>query len=185
VLALDNVLGLLAEPAPTPAGGSAAAVTAAIASSLVVMVGRGSPAWPEGENVASRATVLRTHLMTLAEEDVVALASLLELMRNPADGERDERLSSACLAASGPAVAIVESASEIAELAKEAEANGKRIMRADAAVARELATAAASSALRIVETNLAAARDEATRAGRSLLLQRARSAAQRTSTLAP
>jgi len=183
-IALDDVLGLLAAPAPTPAGGSAAAFTAAMASSLVVMVGRGSPAWPEGKTAARRASTLRASLISLADDDVVALASLLDLLRDSTDAERGERFSSALLAASRPASAIAEAAAEIAELAAAAEATGKRIMRADATVARVLATAATSSALRIVETNLGALGEtESAGAESSILLRRARDAAKRTSRL--
>jgi hypothetical protein len=85
------------------------------------MVGCGSPAWPEGTTVAGRASTLRARLITLAKEDVVSLASLLDVLRDSTDGQRGERLSSALLAASRPALAIVEAAAEIAELAAAAE----------------------------------------------------------------
>ena len=183
-LALDDVLGLLAAPAPTPAGGSAAALTAAIASSLVVMVGRGSPAWPEGDAVAGRASALRARLTSLAEEDVVSLSALLDFLRDTRDVD-EGGLSSALVEASRPALSIVEAAAEIAELAADAEMNGKPIMRADAAVALVLATAASGSALQIVETNLRAPRaGELKDAESSMLLQRARTAAKRASSLA-
>ena len=148
------------------------------------MVGRGSPAWPEGDAAASRASALRARLTSLAEEDVVSLATLLDFLRDTRDAG-EGGLSSALVEASRPALAIVEAAAEIAELAAEAEMNGKPIMRADAAVALVLATAASGSALQIVETNLRAPRaGELKDAESSMLLQRARAAAKRASSLA-
>ena len=63
VLALDDVLGLLDAPRRHPQAGSAAALSAAIASSLVVT------AWPDGETVAGCASTLRTPMITHAEPE--------------------------------------------------------------------------------------------------------------------
>ena len=114
----------------------------------------------------------------------MSLATLLDFLRDTHDAD-EGGLSSALVEASRPALAIVEAAAEIAELAAEAEMNGKPIMRADAAVALVLATAASGSALQIVETNLRAPRaGELKDAESSMLLQRARAAAKRASSLA-
>ena len=128
-LALDDALGVARRACTNTCRGSAAALTAAIASSLVVMVGRGSPAWPEGNAVAGRASALRARLISLAEEDVVSLSALLDFLRDTRDVD-EGGLSSALVEASRPALSIVEAAAEIAELAADAEMNGKPIMRA-------------------------------------------------------
>ena len=73
---LEAFLDQLAEPAPAPSSGTAAAAAAAMAAALVVMVGRGSPDWAEGAQVAAQAQALRTRLTGLGEEDARAYAAV-------------------------------------------------------------------------------------------------------------
>lgn len=147
-----------AAPIPSPAGGSAAAAVAAIAASLVMMVGRGSPGWDQGVEVAASAAVLRDRLLVLGREDVEAVAALLA-------GLRLERRSGAgggpgvvgaLLRASNVPLEIGECATAVVALARSAAENGKRPMRADAAAAAALAASAAQVAASIVDANLAA-----------------------------
>ena len=57
---LDEFLDALEAPAPSPCGGSAAAVAAAMAASLVTMVARSSPGWADAPGIATQARALRS-----------------------------------------------------------------------------------------------------------------------------
>jgi formiminotetrahydrofolate cyclodeaminase len=150
-----------------------------MAASLVVMIGRGTPAWKEGETVAGRASDLRALLVRLAEEDAGSVAGLVQLARRPASPDRAGIVASGLLEASRPPLAIAEAAAEIVELAAVAEVNGKPIMRADAAVAAVLAAAATSAAALVVETNLNAISDDAATPERLVLRRQAHHATVR------
>jgi formiminotetrahydrofolate cyclodeaminase len=175
----DQLLDQLAAPAPAPAGASAAALTAAMAASLVVMVARGTPAWPEGTTVTRRASVLRTSLLELADDDARAVGLLLAATRAPKTTHQAEEFARTLEEASKPPLAIAVAAAEIAELAAEAEKHGKPVMRADAAVAAAIARAATNSAVLVIEANLNSGPGNATTAEGSDLLRRAREATLR------
>jgi formiminotetrahydrofolate cyclodeaminase len=153
-LAIDELCAALEAPLPSPAGGSAAAAVAAIAASLVVMVGRGSPGWPDGGSAAAVATGLRERLLALGGEDVEAVAGALAASR--AAGSDPAELARAFARASQVPLEIAGHAAEVADLAVRAAAEGKRPMRPDAEAAAALAEAAGRVALAIVHTNLAA-----------------------------
>jgi formiminotetrahydrofolate cyclodeaminase len=145
---LDELLTELAAPAPSPCGGATAALTAAMACSLVAMVARGASGWNDADATAAKAIELRGELLALAREDTEAVSGLIGLRRLPA-AERSEAIERAIRA---PA-AIHQAAAEAAELAALAGEHGKRVMRADASAARLLATAAAGVAAEIAATN--------------------------------
>ena len=178
-LTLDDLLERLAAPAPAPAGGSAAALVAAMAASLVEMIGHGSPAWSEGRSIAAQASALRSQLVALAAEDAREVARLLQQARQPPTPDHSEKLARALMDASEPPLAIAEAAADLVELAAQAQAEGKHVMRADAAVAATLANAAAVSALLVIEANLQPGSGDETNERNSKLLQRARAATAR------
>jgi glutamate formiminotransferase/formiminotetrahydrofolate cyclodeaminase len=155
---LDDLLDGLEAAAPSPAGGTAAAVTAAMAASLVAMVGRGSTAWPAGADVAERATALRQRLRVLGTEDVDAFADVLAAYRaRRAEPERgDAELVAFLLRASEVPLEITERAADVTELAGAAAQDGHGSMRPDAVAAGYLAAAAARAAALLVEGNLSA-----------------------------
>jgi formiminotetrahydrofolate cyclodeaminase len=153
---LEELVEELAAPAPAASGGAAAAVTAALAASLVVMVGRGSPAWEAGADAATRAGDLRARLLRLADEDVAAFGAVLDAAREPGR----PKLASALLAAATPPLGVAAAAVEVVELASAAAREGKGAMRSDAAVAARLATAAVEAGLLTVRVNLADTRPD-------------------------
>ena len=148
---LRTLLGQLEAPAPSPAGGTAAALAAAAAASLVIMVARGSPSWPEGPHTAAAAERLRERLLTLGNDDAAAIKDMLEVLRTPHD--EPDRHAALLLAARVPCE-IAQQAAEVAKLAQSAAHNGKRVMAADASVALILADAATRAAALIVTTNV-------------------------------
>jgi formiminotetrahydrofolate cyclodeaminase len=153
--ALQRLCEELEAPLPSPAGGSAAAAAAAIAASLVVMVGRGSPAWPEGAGVAERAALLRDRLVVLGAEDAAALAALVAAARAPV--EAGAGLDAVRARATEAPREIAALAAEVGELAARAHAGGKAAMRSEARAAEVLAAAGARIASAVVAANLAVA----------------------------
>ena len=149
---LRELLVALEAAAPSPAGGTAAAVTAAMAASLVVMVARESPAWPDGATVARDASTLRDRLLTLGAEDVQAFAAVLTASREP----NAAALADALVRAAEVPLEIAERAADVVELAARAAVDGKRPLRPDAEAAAILAEAATRAASRLVRVNVSA-----------------------------
>lgn len=143
-------------PVPSLCGGSAAAVVAAIAASLVVMVGRNSSAWVEGAETAASADRLRERLLVLAAEDVEVVSAVIAAASRERRGEGAADLPAALLRSSEVPLEIAKRAAEVAVLARVAARAGKPPMRADAAAAATLAASAAAVAVSIVAGNLTA-----------------------------
>jgi formiminotetrahydrofolate cyclodeaminase len=155
---VEAFLDQLESPAPAPSGGTASATVAAMAAALVVMVGRGSPGWPEGSGVAAQARALRARLTALGEEDARAYAAVHAAMRNratPGSEARDFGLGLALTEAAEVPLRIAAAAADVAELAALAAAEGKHSLRPDAAAAVILAEAAVRAATHLVDVNLA------------------------------
>ena len=149
---LRELLVALEAAAPSPAGGTAAAVTAAMAASLVVMVARESPAWPDGATVARDASTLRDRLLTLGAEDVQAFGAVLTASRE----RNTDALADALARAAEVPLEIAERAADVVELAARATADGKRPLQPDAEAAAILAEAATRAASRLVRVNVSA-----------------------------
>ena len=149
---LDELFAGLEAAAPSPAGGTAAAVVAAMAASLVGMVGRESPAWPAGAETAARAVRLREQLVALGIEDVQAFAAVIAASRA---GDSDA-LTAALVHASEVPLQIAEHAADVAEIATRAATDGKRPLQPDADAAAILAEAATRAAALLVRVNVAA-----------------------------
>lgn len=161
-LGLDEFLDALEAPAPSPCGGSAAAVAAAMAASLVTMVARSSPGWAEAPGIATQARALRSRLTRLGDEDAEAFGEVLSVLREPTGSreQRDFALGVALLHAAEVPLRIAEAAADVAELAALASVEGSTQLRADATAAAALAEAATRSAAHLVDINLATVRGD-------------------------
>ncbi len=157
-------LDALAAADPAPGGGSAAAVTASTAASLVAMTARlSTDSWPEAVGIAVQADVLRERLGALAQTDAETYARTLETLSRPEEipaDRRDHELGAALAAAAATPLAITVAAADVALLAADAAGRGEPRVQADAEVALVLAAAAAQAAARLVEVNLAALEDD-------------------------
>jgi formiminotetrahydrofolate cyclodeaminase len=158
-MTLEEWLDALAAGEPAPAGGSAAAVAAAIAASLVGMTARQSVgSWGEAAGIAVQADVLRERLAGLAEADAEvyhrSLDRLARAREIPAD-RRDFELGRVLADAAATPLAIATTAADVALLARETAGRGEPRVEADAEAALALAAAAAQAAARLVEVNLA------------------------------
>ena len=74
---------VLAEAGPGPAGGTAAALAATMASGLVRLVARVSPDWEEAPGIAAQAAALGDRSLALADDDHRVYARALVQLRCP------------------------------------------------------------------------------------------------------
>ena len=133
-----------------PGGGSAAAVTVAMAAGLVVMVARASKDhWPEAGGAIGQAETFR------------ARVGLRERREEDSERYRDQTLRDALEKSAEIPVRIVEAGADLACLAALLVENGNQEVRADAVVACLLAEGGARAAATLVETNLGATQDDA------------------------
>lgn len=143
-----------------PGGGSAAAVTVAMAASLVAMVARASKDhWPEAGGAIGQAETFRARVAPLAQADAEVYKDALTMLRRReevSERYRDQTLRDALEKAAEIPIRIVEAGSDLACLAALLVENGNPEVRADAAVACVLAEGGARAAAKLVETNLGA-----------------------------
>ncbi|MBA3347176.1 MAG: cyclodeaminase/cyclohydrolase family protein [Actinobacteria bacterium] len=160
---LVDLLDELEAEGPIPAGGAAAAISAAMATSLVGMAAHSSPDWEGAGAVVAQAKVVRTRLMSLALADSEAYAGVLEALRPDGDligDERDIRLGFALARAAALPFAIAEAAADAVELAAHAAEECIGSVRGDVLTAAVLAEAAVRVAVHLVEINLGTRDDD-------------------------
>lgn len=191
---LDAWIDGLASGAPTPGGGSAAAVAGALAAALVAMVGRltvGRKAYAavsaEFARIVQEADRLRGELRRLADRDAAAYDAVTAAYRLPKTTEdeqrrRQEAIDRALLEAAEVPLVTARAAAQVLRLAQRAAEAGNKNAVCDAGVAALLAEAALRGAVYNVEINVRSlARREAgaalSRAARELDLQAAQDAA--------
>lgn len=156
---VGDFIDTLASDGP-PGGGSAAAITVAMAAGLVAMVARASKEhWAEAGGVVGQAETFRARVAPLAQADAEVYEEALMLLRRReevAERYRDQTLRAALEKAAEIPVRIVEAGSDLACLAALLVENGNPEVRADAAVACVLAEGGARAAAMLVEMNLGA-----------------------------
>jgi methenyltetrahydrofolate cyclohydrolase len=151
-LDLRDFLARLGAPEQGPGGGTAAALTVAVAAGLVAMVARRSrESWSEAGGVAAQAVAVQERVAPLAEADAEAWAAALEAL---AAGRGDDELERMLADAVEIPLRIGEAAADVASLAALAAEMGEGTFRGDAAAAALLAEAAARAAGTLVSLNL-------------------------------
>lgn len=147
-----------------PGGGSAAAVTVAMAAGLVVMVARASKDhWEEAGGAIGQAETFRARVAPLAQADAEVYKDALTILRRReevSERYRDQTLRDALERSAEIPTRIVEAGCDLACLAALLVKNGNPEVRADAAVACVLAEGGARAAALLVETNLGATEDD-------------------------
>jgi formiminotetrahydrofolate cyclodeaminase len=138
---LDN----LAARQPTPGGGGAAALTAAMAAGLLGMAARFStPQLVDAAGRAAHADRVRTQVAALAEQDAEAYQAVLAafaLPREPDSDVRRRQIRRSLERAARVPTEIAEAASGIAIEAAELAERGNPNLRGDAFTAAALAAA--------------------------------------------
>jgi formiminotetrahydrofolate cyclodeaminase len=155
---VSELLDRLAAKQPTPGGGGAAAITAAMAAGLLGMAARFSTAQLiDSAGRAAHADRVRTQVAALAEQDAEAYQAVLAafaLPRQPDPQVRRGQIRRSLERAAHVPVQIAEIASDIATEAIELVKRGNPNLRGDAFTAAALAAAAARSAAELVRLNV-------------------------------
>lgn len=175
-LTVSDLVARLATSDPVPGGGSASALSGAMAAALVEMVvaltaGRPAAAAHEARlaEIGSAAAGLRAELLELAERDAEAYASVVAARRLPRDTdaqriERQEGIVASVRAATRAPLEILERSGAVLSLAESLAPIGNRNAISDVGVAGLLASAAIRGASMNVEINLPSlAEDDALR----------------------
>jgi len=173
---LDGWIDELAGGAPTPGGGSAAALAGTLAAGLVAMVARltiGRKAYtavePRAREILDEAETLRAELRRLVDEDAQAYAGVSRAYKiSKNDPGRTRAVDDALLAAALTPAEVVKRARRVHELAAEIGAIGNQNAASDARVAGLLAGTAIDGAHENIKVNVAAMSDPAR--GQPLLL---------------
>ncbi|MGC9530076.1 MAG: cyclodeaminase/cyclohydrolase family protein [Candidatus Bipolaricaulaceae bacterium] len=165
---VEDLLGALSSPAPTPGGGTAAALCGAQAAALAEMVAavsaRRGPA-DQLNALAASAGRLRASLAAGADADAAAYAGVVEALRLPR-GEADQRRArdqarqQALRRAAEVPLGTAQSAGEVLELCHRLLPLASPRLYSDLAAAVRLAQAAAHAALYNVDANAASIADE-------------------------
>ena len=166
---LDGWIGELAGGAPTPGGGSAAALAGTLAAALVAMVARltvGKKAYAavetQAKNILAEADQLRGELRRLVDEDAAAYEGVSRAYKIPKDtAGRAQAIDEALLAAARPPAEVVKRGRRLLALAQTIEQIGNKNAVSDARVAGMLARTAIDGATENVNANLAGMSDQA------------------------
>ncbi len=166
---LDGWIDELAGGAPTPGGGSAAALAGTLAAALVAMVARltiGKKAYAgvdaQAREILAEAEQLRGELRRLVDEDAAAYAGVGQAYKIPkADPRRAQAIDDALLAAARPPADVVKHGRRLLALAQTIEHIGNKNAVSDARVAAMLAKTAIDAASENVRVNLAGMSDQA------------------------
>ena len=168
-MTIGQFLDRLASAEPTPGGGSAAALTGAMAAALAGMVARlskGKGGDDAGfERSAQAADRSKTWLTDLAGEDARAFDAVLRAMRLPrtSDDEKRARQAAVQRALHGAAevpLRVMRRVVDVLKVLPDLARTGNPNAVSDVAVGALLAYAAAHGALHNVRINLASIKDE-------------------------
>ena len=166
---LDGWIDELAGAAPTPGGGSAAALAGTLAAALVAMVARltiGRKAYAAVESqvreILAETEQLRGELRRLVDEDAAAYEGVSRAYKIPKeDPRRSQTVDEALLAAARPPAEVVKRGRRLLALAQTIEHIGNKNAVSDARVAAMLAKTAIDGASENVRVNLAGMSDQA------------------------
>jgi methenyltetrahydrofolate cyclohydrolase len=169
---VDHFLAELASGAPTPGGGSVAALSGAMAAGLIAMVCNlsiGKKAYvsfePEARAILSQAEDLRAQLQLLVQADADVFNRLMAAYRLPRETDADAAARKAAIQhVTREAIEIpIRTARTIAALLPllaPLARNGNRLAISDAGAAALLIQASVPMALLNVETNLPVIEDQ-------------------------
>jgi formiminotetrahydrofolate cyclodeaminase len=168
---IGEFLAQLSARLPAPGAGATAAIEAALAASLVGMVGRFTTDEQHADlirEVVAAADARRDACLAAAAADEAAFTAVAAAMKMPRDTaeEQDSRrraLSAAQQEAAQPPRSVIGSAVELVSLAERLLPVANRNLISDVAAITAAARAAATTARLAVETNLPGIEDEAAR----------------------
>ena len=154
-LPVGRFLDLLASSSSAPGGGSAIAVSVALAAGLSSMAARLSTnQLADATGLAERAEGLRDRVAPLARADAVAYGRVLVAQRAHEAPDRVGDIRAALSEAADVPLAVAEAGAEVASLAARLASDGNPNLEGDALCAVLLADAGVRAAVRLVEINL-------------------------------
>jgi len=171
-MTVGELLEALASSMPTPGGGTAAAIAAAMGTSLLVMVaGLAKSRNNTGDEKAALAAVLdelaplTAHLMHLADADTEAFSRVMDAYRLPkgSDDEKAARTRAIQSALQGATIVPLDTLRACADAMVQSRIvadRGNRSAASDVGVAVALLRAAAAGAYANVRINLEGSKDE-------------------------
>lgn len=165
---LQQFIDDLASGSPTPGGGSAAAVSGAMAAALAEMVcnltvGKDRYADVEDEmrKMQEKLTAVRAQLLVLADDDAAAFNDVMAAFKMPKGDERGRAIQEASKHAAQVPMETAEQCMAVLEYAEGIAKKGNQNSITDAGTAALLAHAALYAALYNVRINLGGIDDEA------------------------
>ena len=165
-------LDKLCSDSPEPGGGSASALTGAIAASLSGMLAaltvnkKGYEAvWPEMEEILAKATQLKEDMLVLLQKDTEAFDDAARAFKMPKDSEEEKKkralaIETGLIKASEVPLSIMEKSLEIAKLAREVLKKGNEMAITDGAISALFAEAAAIGGMINVRINFSWMKNE-------------------------
>ena len=154
-LPVGRFLDLLASGESAPGGGSAIAVSVALAASLSSMAARLSTKHlADATGLVERAEGLRERVAPLARADAVAYGRVLVAQRAREAPYRDGDVRAALSEAADVPLAVAEAGAEVASIAARLASDGNPNLEGDALCAVLLADAGVRAAVGLVEINL-------------------------------
>ncbi len=170
---IQQFLDELASKAPTPGGGSAAAIMGAMGAALVSMVCNltiGKKNYAEVDvdmqAILARSELLRTSLTDMIRADVDVFGQVMEAYGMPKDSVeekllRSEAIQAALKAATDVPLACAKASAEVIALSRIVAEKGNKNVVSDAGVADLAGYAALKSAALNVFVNISSIKDEA------------------------
>jgi methenyltetrahydrofolate cyclohydrolase len=154
-LPVGRFLDLLASGESAPSGGSAIAVSVALAASLSSMAARLSTKHlADATGLVERAEGLRERVAPLARADAVAYGRVLVAQRAREAPYREGDVRAALSDAADVPLAVAEAGAEVASISARLASDGNPNLEGDALCAVLLADAGVRAAVRLVEINL-------------------------------
>ncbi len=154
-LPVGSFLDLVAAGDSAPGGGSATAVSVALAAGLCSMAARlSTKQLADASGLAEQAEVLRERVAPLARADAVAYGRVLVAQRAREADDHDGRVRAALSEAADVPLAIAEAGAEVARIAARLATGGNPNLEGDALCGVLLADAGVRAAVRLVEINL-------------------------------
>ena len=179
---VKELLDAFSSPAPTPGGGSAAALSGAVAASLLAMVA-GMPKTKHGtpedraalDAALTSIRALQTQLTDLIDRDAASYDQVVAAYRLPKATDEDKAarkraVADAMRVATDVPMETARASAALIALARPVSDHGNPNAKTDAAVAVQMAMTALAGAMANVEINLDGVGDEAyaaRRCGRS------------------
>ena len=170
---VEVYLDALASDAPTPGGGTVAALAGATGAALISMVCNltiGRTGYEEAEErmrgVLDEAEASRKALLDLADQDAAAFGAVMAAFTMPKETDAEKAVRSQAIqagyeAATTVPLEIAKRAAELMELAREATEIGNANAASDGACAAQALSASVWSATYNIEINAAALKDAA------------------------